>query len=168
MFGAVGFGFASAILAVGRACGIFEFWLEKLPGELLAVRLGPSTDTVNWVVFFVLGGLLGLAYRAIFRVLGHAGWISGAAIGFAQWIFFGIVVALSEPRLPAGISFLPASSPLHSMVGLMLGVFLLSLNCIFGAFIGLMARRSPTETKEEREAERAAPHAGAAPASKAA
>ena len=149
VFGITEFLLISAVLWTGRATGLVEFWLERLPGELLTAPFGVSSRAVDWVSYFGLGALLGLAYHRVFRYLGRASWELGVLLGVIQWGFFGIAIAFIERFLTYNFTVLPTYSIFSSIEGFFMGWFILILNCLFGGFMGGIAQKPRRQEKEE-------------------
>ena len=59
---------------------------------------------IGYVVHFVNGLLFALVYYAVFRAVGHAGWLFGLALGAAHGLFaggalVGVLVPAVHPRM---------------------------------------------------------------------
>ena len=82
--GAVGTIVLTSGLRVAQELGWTRMDIPLLLGTVFTDRRGPAS-VIGYVVHFVNGLLFALAYYAVFRAVGHAGWLFGAAVwGFAS------------------------------------------------------------------------------------
>ena len=96
--GAVGTIVLTSGLRVAQELGWTRMDIPLLLGTVVTDRRGPASVIV-YVVHFVNGLLFALAYYAVFRAVGHAGWLFGAALGLVHASLAG--GALLTVLLPA-------------------------------------------------------------------
>ena len=81
--GAVGTILLSSGLRVAQELGVTRMDIPLLLGTIFTDRRGRAS-VIGYVIHFVNGLLFALAYYAVFRAAGHAGWLFGAALGFVH------------------------------------------------------------------------------------
>ncbi len=96
--GAVGTIVLTSGLRVAQELGWTRMDIPLLLGTVFTDRRGPAS-VIGYVVHFVNGLLFALAYYAVFRAVGHAGWLFGAALGLVHASLAG--GALLTVLLPA-------------------------------------------------------------------
>ena len=96
--GAVGTILLTSGLRVAQELGWTRMDIPLLLGTVFTDRRGPAS-VIGYVVHFINGLLFALAYYAVFRAVGHAGWLFGAALGLVHASLAG--GALLTVLLPA-------------------------------------------------------------------
>jgi hypothetical protein len=96
--GAVGTILLTSGLRMAQELGWTRMDIPLLLGTVFTDRRGPAS-VIGYVVHFVNGLLFALAYYAVFRAVGHAGWLFGAALGLVHASLAG--GALLTVLLPA-------------------------------------------------------------------
>jgi hypothetical protein len=96
--GAVGTILLTSGLRVAQELGWTRMDIPLVLGTVFTDRRGPAS-VIGYVVHFFNGLLFALAYYAVFRAVGHAGWLFGAALGLVHASFAG--GALLTVLLPA-------------------------------------------------------------------
>ena len=96
--GAVGTILLTSGLRVAQELGVTRMDLPLLLGTIFTDRRGRGS-VIGYVVHFANGLLFALAYYAVFRAVGHAGWLFGAALGLVHASLAG--GALLTVLLPA-------------------------------------------------------------------
>ena len=106
-----------------------------------------KANVIGYFIHFVNGLLFALVYYAVFRVVGHAGWLFGLGLGFVHALFAG--GALINTLLPAvhprmGTPWSDAEeTPLLEPPGFMLfnygrhtAIVTLALHLAYGTIVG--------------------------------
>ena len=96
--GAVGTILLTSGLRVAQELGWTRMDIPLLLGTVFTDRRGPAS-VIGYIVHFVNGLVFALAYYAVFRAVGHAGWLFGAALGLVHASLAG--GALLTVLLPA-------------------------------------------------------------------
>jgi hypothetical protein len=96
--GAVGTIVLTSGLRLAQEMGWTRMDIPLLLGTVFTDRRGPAS-VIGYVVHFCNGLLFALAYYAVFRAVGHAGWLFGAALGLVHAFLAG--GALLTVLLPA-------------------------------------------------------------------
>jgi hypothetical protein len=96
--GAVGTILLTSGLRLAQEIGWTRMDIPLLLGTVFTDRRGPAS-VIGYVVHFCNGLLFALAYYAVFRAVGHAGWLFGAALGLVHASLAG--GALLTVLLPA-------------------------------------------------------------------
>ena len=96
--GAVGTIVLTSGLRLAQEVGWTRMDIPLLLGTVFTDRRGPAS-VIGYVVHFCNGLLFALAYYAVFRAVGHAGWLFGAALGLVHAFLAG--GALLTVLLPA-------------------------------------------------------------------
>jgi hypothetical protein len=103
-------------------------------------------SVVGYAIQFVNGLLFSLVYYAIFRAVGHAGWLFGAILGLVHGAFFGgalvIVLPTIHPRM--GTLWSDAEeTPILEPTGFLLvnygrrtAIWTLGVHVAYGAIVG--------------------------------
>jgi hypothetical protein len=81
--GAVGTIVLTSSLRLAQELGWTRMDIPLLLGTALTDRRGPAS-VIGYVVHFLNGLVFALAYYAVFRAVGHAGWLFGAALGIVH------------------------------------------------------------------------------------
>jgi hypothetical protein len=81
--GAVGTILLTSGLRVAQELGMTRMDIPLLLGTVFTDRRGQAS-VIGYAVHFANGLLFALGYYAIFRAVGHAGWLFGAALGLAH------------------------------------------------------------------------------------
>ena len=103
--GLIGTVVLTSALRVGQEFGWTRMDLPLLLGTVFTSDRNRA-NVVGYGVHFVNGFLFALAYYGIFRAVGHAGWIFGAALGLVHGIFASgalvtILLPVIHPRMGA-------------------------------------------------------------------
>jgi hypothetical protein len=85
-------------LRIGQAAGWTRMDIPLLLGTIFSENRSRAS-VLGYVIHFVNGLLFALGYYAVFKAVGHAGWIFGAALGVVHAGFSG--GALVTVLLPA-------------------------------------------------------------------
>ncbi len=96
--GAVGTILLTSGLRIAQELGLTRMDIPLLLGTVFSDRRGQAS-IIGYVIHFVNGLLFAVAYYAVFRAVGHAGWLFGAALGFVHACLAG--GALLTVLLPA-------------------------------------------------------------------
>jgi hypothetical protein len=96
--GAVGTILLTSGLRVAQELGMTRMDIPLLLGTVFTDRRGRAS-VIGYAVHFANGLLFALGYYAIFRAVGHAGWLFGAALGLVHASLAG--GALLTVLLPA-------------------------------------------------------------------
>jgi hypothetical protein len=96
--GAVGTILLTSGLRLAQEIGWTRMDIPLLLGTVFTDRRG-SASVIGYVVHFCNGLLFALVYYAVFRAVGHAGWLFGAALGLVHASLAG--GALLTVLLPA-------------------------------------------------------------------
>ena len=85
-------------LRLSQELGMTRMDLPLLLGTVFSANRSRA-NVIGYFIHFVNGLLFALVYYAIFRAVGHAGWLFGAGLGFVHALFAG--GALINTLLPA-------------------------------------------------------------------
>jgi hypothetical protein len=96
--GAVGTILLTSGLRIAQELGVTRMDIPLLLGTIFTDRRGRAS-VIGYCVHFANGLLFALAYYAVFRAVGQAGWLFGAALGIAHAALAG--GALLTVLLPA-------------------------------------------------------------------
>ena len=96
--GAVGTILLTSGLRIAQEVGLTRMDIPLLLGTVFTDRRGRAS-VIGYVVHFANGLVFALAYYAVFRAVGHAGWLFGAALGVVHACLAG--GALLTVLLPA-------------------------------------------------------------------
>jgi hypothetical protein len=96
--GAVGTILLTSGLRIAQELGVTRMDIPLLLGTIFTDRRGRAS-VIGYAVHFANGLLFALAYYAVFRAVGHSGWLFGAALGLAHASLAG--GALLTVLLPA-------------------------------------------------------------------
>jgi hypothetical protein len=88
----------TSTLRLAQELGFTRMDLPLLLGTVFTDKRGPAA-VLGYVLHFANGLLFALAYYAVFRAVGHAGWLFGGALGFVHAALAG--GALMTVLLPA-------------------------------------------------------------------
>ena len=144
--GAVGTILLTSGLRVAQEVGWTRMDIPLLLGTVFTDRRGRAS-VIGYVVHFVNGLVFALAYYAVFRAVGHAGWLFGAALGLVHAFLAGgalltVLLPAVHPRM--GTPWTDAeSAPLLEAPGFLLRnygrrtlVWTLVGHVLFGAIVG--------------------------------
>jgi hypothetical protein len=96
--GAVGTILLTSGLRIAQELGVTRMDIPLLLGTIFTDRRGRAS-VIGYILHFSNGLLFALAYYAVFRAVGHAGWLFGAALGLVHASLAG--GALLTVLLPA-------------------------------------------------------------------
>lgn len=96
--GAVGTIVLTSALRLAQELGFTRMDIPLLLGTAFTDRRGPAS-VLGYAIHFANGLLFALGYYAIFRAVGHAGWLFGGALGIVHAALAG--GALMTVLLPA-------------------------------------------------------------------
>ncbi|MFL6020173.1 MAG: hypothetical protein ACJ74A_03435 [Gaiellaceae bacterium] len=104
LWGTIAGGFIGTIvlttgLRLAQQLGITRMDLPLMLGTVFTSNRSRAS-AIGYATHFVNGLLFSLLYYAVFRAVGHAGWLFGLGLGFVHGIFAG--GALVAVLLPAG------------------------------------------------------------------
>lgn len=149
--GAVGTILLTSGLRVAQELGWTRMDIPLLLGTVFTDRRGPAS-VIGYVVHFINGLLFALAYYAVFRAVGHAGWLFGAALGLVHASLAGgslltVLLPAVHPRMGSPWSD-AEETPLLEAPGFLLMnygrrtlVWTLVGHVIYGAIVGGFAAR---------------------------
>lgn len=149
--GAVGTILLTSGLRVAQELGWTRMDIPLLLGTVFTDRRGPAS-VIGYVVHFINGLLFALAYYAVFRAVGHAGWFFGAALGLVHASLAGgslltVLLPAVHPRMGSPWSD-AEETPLLEAPGFLLMnygrrtlVWTLVGHVIYGAIVGGFAAR---------------------------
>jgi hypothetical protein len=149
--GAVGTILLTSGLRVAQEIGWTRMDIPLLLGTVFTDRRGPAS-VIGYVVNFVNGLLFALAYYAVFRAVGHAGWLFGAALGLVHASLAGgalltVLLPAVHPRMGSPWSD-AEETPLLEAPGFLLMnygrrtlIWTLVGHVIYGAIVGGFAAR---------------------------
>jgi hypothetical protein len=149
--GAVGTILLTSGLRMAQELGWTRMDIPLLLGTVFTDRRGPAS-VIGYVVHFVNGLLFALAYYAVFRAVGHAGWLFGAALGLVHASLAGgalltVLLPAVHPRMGSPWSD-AEETPLLEAPGFLLMnygrrtlVWTLVGHVIYGAIVGGFAAR---------------------------
>jgi hypothetical protein len=81
--GAVGTIVLTSMLRLAQELGLTRMDIPLLLGTIFTDRRGPAA-VLGYVIHFLNGLAFALLYYAVFRAVGHAGWLFGAALGLVH------------------------------------------------------------------------------------
>jgi hypothetical protein len=149
--GAVGTILLTSGLRVAQEIGWTRMDIPLLLGTVFSDRRGPAS-VIGYVVHFGNGLLFALAYYAVFRAVGHAGWLFGAALGVVHACLAGgalmtVLLPAVHPRM--GTPWSDAEeTPLLEAPGFLLmnygrrtAIWTLFAHIVYGAIVGGFADR---------------------------
>ena len=96
--GAVGTIVLTSMLRLAQELGLTRMDIPLLLGTIFTDRRGPAA-VLGYVIHFINGLGFALLYYAVFRAVGHAGWLFGAGLGLVHAALAG--GALMTVLLPA-------------------------------------------------------------------
>ena len=101
--GAVGTVVLTSGLRIAQAAGYTRMDIPLLLGTIFTDNRSRAS-LIGYVIHFVNGLLFALVYYAIFRAVGHAGWVFGAILGvvhaaFAGGILVTVLLPVVHPRM---------------------------------------------------------------------
>jgi hypothetical protein len=149
--GAVGTILLTSGLRMAQELGWTRMDIPLLLGTVFTDRRGPAS-VIGYIVHFVNGLLFALAYYAVFRAVGHAGWLFGAALGLVHASLAGgalltVLLPAVHPRMGSPWSD-AEETPLLEAPGFLLMnygrrtlVWTLVGHVIYGAIVGGFAAR---------------------------
>lgn len=149
--GAVGTILLTSGLRVAQELGWTRMDIPLLLGTVFTDRRGPAS-VIGYVVHFINGLLFALAYYAVFRAVGHAGWLFGAALGLVHASLAGgalltVLLPAVHPRMGSPWSD-AEETPLLEAPGFLLMnygrrtlIWTLVGHVIYGAIVGGFAAR---------------------------
>ncbi len=122
--GLVGTAVLSALMLMKNAMGVMP-QLDMI--QMLSGMMGISA-AMAWVVHFMIGGIWGLLFALVYRVIpGGGSVVKGMLFGVAVWLLMMVMVM---PMAGAGF--------FGMKMGMMAPVMTLVLHIIFGAVMGLV------------------------------
>jgi hypothetical protein len=144
--GAVGTILLTSGLRVAQELGMTRMDIPLLLGTVFTDRRGRAS-VIGYAVHFSNGLLFALGYYVIFRAVGHAGWLFGAALGLVHASLAGgalltVLLPAVHPRM--GSPWTDATeTPLLEAPGFMLmnygrrtAIWTLLGHVIYGAIVG--------------------------------
>jgi len=149
--GAVGTIVLTSGLRLAQELGWTRMDIPLLLGTAFTDRRGPAS-VIGYVVHFVNGLLFALAYYAVFRAVGHAGWLFGAALGLVHAFLAGgalltVLLPAVHPRMGSPWSD-AEETPLLEAPGFLLMnygrrtlIWTLVGHVVYGAIVGGFAAR---------------------------
>ena len=133
-------------LRVAQELGVTRMDIPLLLGTMFTDRRGRAS-AIGYVIHFVNGLLFALAYYGVFRAVGHAGWLFGAALGLVHAALAGgllltVLLPAVHPRM--GTPWTDAEeTPLLEAPGFLLAnygrrtvIWTLFGHIVFGAIVG--------------------------------
>jgi hypothetical protein len=149
--GAVGTIVLTSGLRLAQELGWTRMDIPLLLGTVFTDRRGPAS-VIGYVVHFANGLLFALAYYAVFRAVGHAGWLFGAALGLVHAFLAGgalltVLLPAVHPRMGSPWSD-AEETPLLEAPGFLLMnygrrtlIWTLVGHVVYGAIVGGFAAR---------------------------
>lgn len=144
--GAVGTILLTSGLRIAQEVGWTRMDIPLLLGTVFTDRRGRAS-VIGYAVHFANGLLFALAYYAVFRAVGHAGWLFGAALGVVHAALAGgalltVLLPAVHPRM--GTPWSDAEeTPLLEAPGFMLQnygqrtvIWTLAGHVLYGAIVG--------------------------------
>jgi hypothetical protein len=144
--GAVGTILLTSGLRLAQELGWTRMDIPLLLGTVFTDRRGRAS-VIGYAVHFANGLLFALAYYAVFRAVGHAGWLFGAALGVVHAALAGgalltVLLPAVHPRM--GTPWSDAEeTPLLEAPGFMLQnygqrtvIWTLAGHVLYGAIVG--------------------------------
>ena len=144
--GAVGTILLTSGLRIAQEVGWTRMDIPLLLGTVFTDRRGRAS-VIGYAVHFANGLLFALAYYAVFRAVGHAGWLFGAALGVVHAALAGgalltVLLPAVHPRM--GTPWSDAEeTPLLEAPGFMLQnygqrtvIWTLAGHVVYGAIVG--------------------------------
>ena len=144
--GAVGTILLTSGLRIAQEVGWTRMDIPLLLGTVFTDRRGRAS-VIGYAVHFANGLLFALAYYAVFRAVGHAGWLFGAALGVVHAALAGgalltVLLPAVHPRM--GTPWSDAEeTPLLEAPGFMLQnygqrtvIWTLAGHILYGAIVG--------------------------------
>jgi hypothetical protein len=144
--GAVGTILLTSGLRLSQELGLTRMDIPLLLGTVVTDRRGPAS-VIGYVMHFLNGLVFALAYYAVFRAVGHAGWLFGAALGvvhacLAGGVLLTVLLPAIHPRMGSPWSD-AEETPLLEAPGFLLMnygrrtlVWTLAGHVIYGAIVG--------------------------------
>jgi len=133
-------------LRVAQELGVTRMDIPLLLGTIFTDRRD-SASVIGYVIHFFNGLLFALAYYGVFRAVGHAGWLFGAALGLVHAALAGgllltVLLPAVHPRM--GTPWTDAEeTPLLEAPGFLLAnygrrtvIWTLFGHIVFGAIVG--------------------------------
>jgi hypothetical protein len=101
--GAVGTIVLTSSLRLAQELGWTRMDIPLLLGTVLTDRRGPAS-VIGYAIHFGNGLVFALAYYTVFRAVGHAGWLFGAALGvvhagLAGGVLMTVLLPSVHPRM---------------------------------------------------------------------
>ena len=144
--GAVGTIVLTSGLRVAQELGVTRMDIPLLLGTIFTDRRDRAS-VIGYVIHFFNGLLFALAYYGVFRAVGHAGWLFGAALGIVHAALAGgllltVLLPAVHPRM--GTPWTDAEeTPLLEAPGFLLAnygrrtvIWTLFGHMVFGAIVG--------------------------------
>lgn len=144
--GAVGTILLTSGLRIAQEVGLTRMDIPLLLGTVFTDRRGRAS-VIGYAVHFANGLLFALAYYAVFRAVGHAGWLFGALLGVVHAALAGgalltVLLPAVHPRM--GTPWSDAEeTPLLEAPGFMLQnygrrtvIWTLAGHVLYGAIVG--------------------------------
>jgi hypothetical protein len=144
--GAVGTIVLTSGLRVAQELGVTRMDIPLLLGTIFTDRRDRAS-VIGYVIHFFNGLLFALAYYGVFRAVGHAGWLFGAALGIVHAALAGgalltVLLPAVHPRM--GTPWTDAEeTPLLEAPGFLLAnygrrtvIWTLFGHIVFGAIVG--------------------------------
>jgi len=144
--GAVGTIVLTSGLRVAQELGVTRMDIPLLLGTIFTDRRDRAS-VIGYVIHFFNGLLFALAYYGVFRAVGHAGWLFGAALGLVHAALAGgllltVLLPAVHPRM--GTPWTDAEeTPLLEAPGFLLAnygrrtlIWTLFGHIVFGAIVG--------------------------------
>ena len=144
--GAVGTIVLTSGLRVAQELGVTRMDIPLLLGTVFTDRRDRAS-VIGYVIHFFNGLLFALAYYGVFRAVGHAGWLFGAALGIVHAALAGgalltVLLPAVHPRM--GTPWTDAEeTPLLEAPGFLLAnygrrtvIWTLLGHIVFGAIVG--------------------------------
>ena len=144
--GAVGTIVLTSGLRVAQELGVTRMDIPLLLGTIFTDRRDRAS-VIGYVIHFFNGLVFALAYYGVFRAVGHAGWLFGAALGLVHAALAGgllltVLLPAAHPRM--GTPWTDAEeTPLLEAPGFLLAnygrrtvIWTLFGHIVFGAIVG--------------------------------
>ena len=139
IFGILAAELVSLPLVAGRGVGLFDFTPEIIPGSLFESIIGIHSGLFEVACYLACGAVSALAFRKVFKFIGHAGWNIGMILGLVLWGLLGLLVALLSPFLTQTPLKLPSEAPDQTLFGMFCFLLTFASHLIFGTLIGASA-----------------------------
>lgn len=136
--GIVGALVMSIMTDVSRAMGIIEANMSRYQGCIITGHShGTKPLLAGLASHLMMGAILAIGYAIVFRVIGEATWILGAAIGVAHFAAAGAAFPLMDRANPCvRDGRIRGFGPFGKNYGLMMIMGLFMGHVVYGAIVG--------------------------------